>query len=368
MGASHSSTADSGPVLVGEVTLASSNPRPRGRDESGYGREFAAPIRPGVLLASPTRRQLIAGAGAAAALFSAYGYLRPGTASADVRNRHVVHARGSTAVPIKARRVVILGDGLLDLTLALGILPIAASSVEAPEATHDGPFYSWLGPPGGAIASVGMRAAPNLERLAAMRPDLVVGEFADDASYARVAAVAPTVALDTAHVDWQTEILPRLAALLGRSPGDAQAVLAPYRARVQRLRRRLGDPANTVVSLVANIGSEPVMTVLCPQHPGNQVLRDLGFARPRTWPFAAHARGGPPQPRTGVGSDIVIDRLFHRSDARTAQLCADRSWIPVASMRAERAHAVGAAWSCAGPSAAGVVLDDLERWLIREGR
>ncbi len=348
--ATRSPTAESGPVLVGEVVLAGAEPALLRQDASGRQMAITTQGRPGLIPATLTRRQLFAGAGVGVvAVSSAYGSLRRGTASVDTRSRKVLHARGSTAVPINPRRVVVLGDGLLDLTLALGILPVAATSIEARGPAERGPFYSWLGPQAGAIAPVGSRAAPSLRHVAAARPDLVVGEFSDDVSYARMAALAPTVALDMAHTDWRTGALPQLAALLGRSPADVQAVLAAYDARVRRLRRRLGDPANTVVSAVTITGSDPVLTVLCAAYPAGQVLRDLGFAQPRTPP-------------------LVINHLFHRSDARTALRCADREWIPLASVRVERAHAVGAAWSCAGPAAAGVVLDDLERLLTRGPR
>lgn len=367
VGAIRSSTAESGPVLVGEVMLASSEPALARHDAAGHPMAITTPGGPGAIPATLTRRQLLAGAGAGAvAVCSAYGYFRRGPTSADARSRTVLHARGSTAVPINPRRVAVLGDGLLDLTLALGILPVAATSIEARRSQERGPFYSWLGPLAGAIAPVGLPAAPSLHQVTAARPDLVVGEFSDDVSYARMAALAPTVALDMAHTDWRTGALPHLASLFGRSPADVQSVLAPYDARVRRLRRRLGDPANTVVSAVTITGSDPLLTVLCAAYPGCQVLRDMGFARPRTRPFPALSRQAPLERHRAVGDrDIVINHLFFRSDARTAQLCADRAWIPLADVRVDRAHTVGAAWSCAGPSAAGVVLDDLERFLTR---
>lgn len=107
--------------------------------------------------------------------------------------RVIRHALGETRVPLNPQRIVALGEeGLLADLLDAGLRPIAAS-VNIPEAV---PLISAAELEG--IELFPSAAQPNLERIAALQPDLIIGGrfFLEEAGYAELSRLAPTVALD----------------------------------------------------------------------------------------------------------------------------------------------------------------------------
>jgi iron complex transport system substrate-binding protein len=107
--------------------------------------------------------------------------------------RVIRHAFGVTRVPLNPQRIVALGEeGLLSDLLDAGLRPIAAS-VNVPEAV---PLISAAELEG--IELFPSAAQPNLERIAALQPDLIIGGrfFLEEAGYAELSRLAPTVALD----------------------------------------------------------------------------------------------------------------------------------------------------------------------------
>lgn len=106
--------------------------------------------------------------------------------------RAFTHFMGVTEVPAAPQRIVTLTDqnALLPL-LELGVKPIASAGRLRDDGT--GIFRRPEGFDLSGIQFVGDFTEPDLERIAALDPDLVVGyEFQDD-MYATVSQIAPTV-------------------------------------------------------------------------------------------------------------------------------------------------------------------------------
>jgi iron complex transport system substrate-binding protein len=131
------------------------------------------------------------------ALLSACGFgsasVAPLSISETTADARVIrHALGETRVPLTPQRIVALGeDGLLADLLDAGVRPLAAS-VNVPEAV---PLIS-------AAELEGIELFPSagqvsLERIAALQPDLIIGGrfFLEEAGYAELNQIAPTVAL-----------------------------------------------------------------------------------------------------------------------------------------------------------------------------
>ncbi len=93
---------------------------------------------------------------------------------------------------------------------------------------------AYLGEEAQAIEVVGTVPEPNLEAIAALEPDLILGtESRHSDLYDQLASVAPTVFMATQTDPWQENVL-----LVGRALGreaDAQALLDAYDARCAQL-------------------------------------------------------------------------------------------------------------------------------------
>jgi iron complex transport system substrate-binding protein len=153
-----------------------------------------------------TRRTFITGALASAFLLACGDGDEEGSSSGSGGGfpRTVQHVLGSTEIPTRPQRVVAVSEGeALDHVLALGLMPVLYGQT---------PGYDGLGilPPWAKAAltkeveSYQMpRGEPDLERIAAAKPDLIVGAWLEKEQYDLMSRIAPTVVIkDSDSVDW----------------------------------------------------------------------------------------------------------------------------------------------------------------------
>jgi iron complex transport system substrate-binding protein len=301
-----------------------------------------------------------------------------GSAAPTGAVRSLTDARGSAVkLPAEPRRVVALSEPTLDGALALGLRPIATTSGRG-----QGGVSAYLGARAEGIPSVGILGQPDIEKLAALRPDLILLDgtaVQDGAIVDKLRRLAPTVFVSRTGQDWRSAFT-ATAAALGRADAGRR-VLQRYDERVAQIRSRLGDNAAARVSVV-RWGGIGLPSVLMREVAASRVLTDLGLRRP------------PSQDRRGPGHSVPIslenlpqidgDWMFlgalgtgsvggvgqgaaDRSAAREA-LRAARDTPGFTRLRAVRQGRVvpvdGSAWTSAGgPLAENVVLDDVARTL-----
>jgi ABC-type Fe3+-hydroxamate transport system substrate-binding protein len=189
--------------------------------------------------------------------------------TAPPAGRTVDSAHGPIAVPDRAERVVALDLSKIQRMLDVGVEPVGVVEGWRPLAAHT----DWYA----RVPKVGTQAAPSLEAVAALRPDLVLGspQGIDDALYGRLSALAPTVVLAARGLgaDWKD-----LSAADARAAGreaELAALRDRYAARVAEV--RLGDR-----SWAALYGIPDGAYSLLPESGPGVVLADLGarFADP----------------------------------------------------------------------------------------
>lgn len=187
--------------------------------------------------------------------------------------RVVKHAMGETTVPAHPQRVVVLDTGELDSALALGITPVGAVTV-----FQDGNFQAYLRPLAGDIKTVGTIAQPNLEAIAALKPDLILSsKLRHEAIYDKLAQIAPTVFTKSVGVSWK-ENFALHAEALGRAE-KARELMAAYDGRVAEFRRKMGDRlAKTQVSILRSF-PDHVRVYMNESFIGT-LLKDAGLPRP----------------------------------------------------------------------------------------
>ncbi|MFP4512124.1 MAG: ABC transporter substrate-binding protein [Acidimicrobiales bacterium] len=187
--------------------------------------------------------------------------------------RVVAHAKGETEAPADPQRVVALDGGTtLPTLLDLGV-PVVGAAI--PDDGVDTALFA----PGelDGIEPIGF-PEPNLEAVAAARPDLIVG--LDTASvtdlYDELSQIAPTVVVSSAVEDWKAQ-----ATGLADAVGDGTAVvedLAAYEADVRALAADLGDPATIEVSVIRALGDR--VRIHTRFHFAGQVIDEVGLSRP----------------------------------------------------------------------------------------
>jgi iron complex transport system substrate-binding protein len=177
--------------------------------------------------ASP--RRLAAGALALLALLLAA--LTAGSANAQPAASPIVlrDALGTVTLPGVAVRVVATEWSYVEDLLALGITPVGVADIAG--------YHQWVGVPRipAAAQDVGTRQEPSLERIAALKPDLIIGPITRiQGSIDRLRSIAPVLAFDPYRGD-QTQYQEMLGtfATIARATGRG----ARATAVVERLDR-----------------------------------------------------------------------------------------------------------------------------------
>jgi len=121
--------------------------------------------------------------------------------------RTITHADGVTRLEAKPTRVVVLDSGELDDVLALGVVPVGV-------ATLNTSVPSYLAEKVTGVPRVGDINALNLEAIAAVRPDLILGsKLRVDQLYSKLSVIAPTVLSIRPGFPWKEDFLLAAAAL-----------------------------------------------------------------------------------------------------------------------------------------------------------
>ncbi|MBX3015564.1 MAG: ABC transporter substrate-binding protein [Caldilineaceae bacterium] len=192
------------------------------------------------------------------------------TSDTPTEIRTITHAMGTTAVTCTPQRIVTLGQGATDGALALGVTPVGA----ADPWTAGG--YAYLAGQLDGITSIGSETEPNLETILSLHPDLIIGSrLRHEAIYDQLAAIAPTVFVETIGKAWKENFV-FYAQALCRDEKGAELIQA-WNDRLADFQAKMGDQLSTEVSLVRFRADE--VRIYTTGFPGS-VLRDAGLARP----------------------------------------------------------------------------------------
>lgn len=179
-----------------------------------------------------SRRTLLAGSAALGLLTACSG---PAPAAPSTATRTVPTAYGPVDAPVAPQRIVTVSYNTPFQLQAVGLEPVGAFDYSA--------LYDQLTPGQvemlGRTEPVGTFGDPSLEAIAALRPDLIIGEDGevDAALQTRLSALAPTAIVGGAdRGDWKA-ISSGVADAAGAA-GALDAARAAFDAEVARLRER----------------------------------------------------------------------------------------------------------------------------------
>ncbi|WP_369056386.1 iron-siderophore ABC transporter substrate-binding protein [Kineococcus terrestris] len=189
----------------------------------------------------------------------------------------VEHVLGSTEVPAEPQRVVTVGYNEQDFVLALGVVPVGTRKTLSYDSAQR-PWAQDLLPEGG-IPEVG-EAELNLEAIAALQPDLIVGAYSymEQALYEQLSAIAPTIAdvpgeSEGAAATWQRE-LEVIGQALGRTE-EAAALTEEVEAVFQDAVDANPGFSGKTVTVALVIGGQYYL--LGAEDPRGKFFHELGF-------------------------------------------------------------------------------------------
>jgi iron complex transport system substrate-binding protein len=273
-------------------------------------------------------------------------------------------------VPAEAQRIVVLSGDQLDALCGLGLQSrvVAAALPDGPAGSTSQPAY--LGSAVHGLPGVGTRSAPDLGRIAAVHPDLILGSVAlTPRLYPQLAAIAPTVFTAAPGAAWEDN-LRGVGAATARG-GAADALVNGFAARAGQI-GATHDAAHFQASIVQL--TDYTMRVYGANNFPASVLAAVGVDRPAAQRFTD-------KPFLEIGTtdaDLAKSPDFSAADAdiiyvscassaaakRAATVLDSGPWRKLAANRDNRVFVVNdEIWQTGqGVIAARGIVDDL-RWV-----
>jgi ABC-type Fe3+-hydroxamate transport system substrate-binding protein len=206
----------------------------------------------------------------------------PAAASGPVS---VVDHTGKTITLDKpAVRVVCADWTSAEIVLALGVVPVAVGDRDT--------YRNWVGAGDdlpSSVAEIGARYEPSLEKIAALKPDLIVQESGELVKGRdKLEAIAPTAGLDayalskaSPKTEWAAmrDATLKLGKLLGKD-AEAKALLARMDTEIAAQAERIkaaGHAGDSVVLTQTSVGGKPATRLFDDGSEMVEVVRKLGL-------------------------------------------------------------------------------------------
>lgn len=273
--------------------------------------------------------------------------------------RDVTHIMGTTTVSDQPLRIVALTNEATEDLLALGIVPIGAV-----RSANANPWFDHVAGQLGDTVLVGEELAPELETIAALEPDLILGnKKRHEKIYDQLSAIAPTVFVENVTGQWKDNI-EVYAEASGRT-AEADAVLAAYLGRVAAIKTALGERITEKVGLVRFIASQNY--AYNNDSFSGSILGDIGFGRPAAQDKAGLAEAITMERIPELDGDKLIYFSYETGDGGAQKeqdtWLASPVWQAMQVAKNEQVYGVSdAIWATAGGViAANLALDDVEK-------
>ncbi|MET9274713.1 iron-siderophore ABC transporter substrate-binding protein [Kribbella sp. NPDC003557] len=274
--------------------------------------------------------------------------------------RTVKGALGSVQIEKKPSRIVVLDSGELDDVLALGITPVGMATTAGQSGVP-----SYLADKAQGIKTVGGISELNLEAIAALKPDLILGsKLRANDLYEKLSAIAPTVFSIRPGFPWKENFL--LVADAVGEEDKATGLLNDYQKRADEVKSKVdGSPTISLVRFrpgqIRLYGNLSFIGV---------ILKDVGLPRPKIQDVQDLAVEVS-QENIGQGAgDWIFYSSYGKPDTTDeTKVVNGNLWKSLAAVKAGKAERVDdEVWFLGlGPIGAMKVLDDLEKLLAAKG-
>lgn len=280
-------------------------------------------------------------------------------AKAGTFPRTLTHAMGKTELKSAPKRVVVLDVGEFDNVVSLGVKPVGFAPSEG-----DAAIPSYLEKDAGSPKSVGTINNLNLEAIAGLKPDLILGSQLRAADkYDELSKIAPTVFSIRPGFTWKENYLLNAAAL--DKTAKAKTELAAYEAKAKKLGEDIG-PNKPTISMVRYLPDK--IRLYAKASFIGTILEDTGLPRPENQQINDLAAEISPEKIDEADADWIFTGVYGDVKATkrdTAQ--ANPLWKNLKAVKEGRAKDVSdETWYLGlGVTSADLVLDDLRADLVK---
>lgn len=311
------------------------------------------------LVEDVTRREFLIGAGGLLML-APYGCGGGGEESEQSgETRMIEHPLGRTGVPERPERIVSLGNEITDIFISLDRRPVASMGSGDYPPAFEGRME------GVETLDFDSDYNPNLEQLAALDPDLILGYSYNEAVYEEMSRISPTFSLSDER---DFEVWVDNVARAAFAEDEAGQVMDDYEARVAEVR---GKVEGTRISVVRP--QEEAILLYGPPSNAGMILEDLGVESQPVPESAADWSGDGTRAIGELsleyipelsGEHIFLISYDLEEGTTPEELLRQPIWQNLEAVREGRVHPVeGTAWTNHGPLGAMLMIDEVEQAL-----
>lgn len=276
--------------------------------------------------------------------------------SATPTTRVVEHASGQSEIPAAPQRIFVLHNVFAEALTAMGLTPLG--SVTRPNGMPSQLAEALIN-----TETVGSHSEPDLERVLALAPDLILAQHDQQGdNYGRLSDIAPTLLLDEPEQDWR-DWYRGLGEALGQ-PEGALAAIAAYDAKAGAAKAALAAKRLGETVLLLRVREKD--------------MRVYGGAR-RSGPVLYQYLGLTPHAMVPLDEDhqeisfenlpeLTADHIFIMVEDADKMTTIEQSdlWQRLPAVQAGQVHKVNIEpWNqSVGPISFGVIIDDVSAALL----
>lgn len=271
---------------------------------------------------------------------------------------------GTSEIPENPKKVVVLTNEGVEALLTLGVKPVGAVTGVT------GDWYKHTKSELADVKPVGKEKAPNLEAIAALKPDLIIGnKMRHEKIYTQLKAIAPTVFSDTIRGSWKDNFKFYAEVLNKKAEGDK--ALKEYESKVNSIKKDFKDKLDTKISLVRFMDGKT--RIYLGDTFAGTILKEIGFKRPDTQQGTKFVNEIGKERLNEADGDVMFYFTYELGDGKG--LAREKEWLndpmfkSLNVVKNNKAFKVNdTIWNTAGGiKAANLMLDDLNK-MLREGK
>ncbi|MEW1844749.1 iron-siderophore ABC transporter substrate-binding protein [Nonomuraea angiospora] len=206
---------------------------------------------------------------------------------------------GETVIPAQPKRVVALDQSFVDAVLTLETPVVGYTTYRSLDDKLPAYLGTVAGQYGKEATPVGSLEQPSLEKIMALKPDLIVSaKVRHEALYDKLSKIAPTVFSETTGAIWKENL-----RLMGQALGKEQLAdtrIKEYEGRAAKIGAAIKAKDGELPTIsVVRFAGEPTVRLYVEKSYSGLVLKDVGFPRPE----------GQPTKQDAIAVDISQERI-----------------------------------------------------------
>lgn len=188
-------------------------------------------------------------------------------------NKTIKHSMGTVTLTKVPERVVVLFNGMVDITSSLKVKPVGAV-----ESWDEKPWYKFLRADMEGVKNLGDEQQPNIEAILALKPDLIIGvKFRHEKLYSQLNSIAPTIMVEDLF-SWKDNL--KIAGEALNKQDEASQIMKEWDTRVATFKQKMGDRlAKSEVSII-RFEKDNSSRIYVTGFAGT-IFQELGLPRPK---------------------------------------------------------------------------------------